>query len=67
MEREGRLLLSTAFQASVEMVKKLDEIAAAEGGSRADAIRKLLKLGIERYEQRERIVTALEDAQQVAV
>jgi metal-responsive CopG/Arc/MetJ family transcriptional regulator len=60
-------MLSSAFQADAEMIRALDDVARKEGGSRSDAIRKLLKLGLERYEQRERIVTAIEDAQKVAV
>jgi metal-responsive CopG/Arc/MetJ family transcriptional regulator len=60
-------MLSSAFQADAEMIHALDDVARKEGGSRSDAIRKLLKLGLERYEQRERIVTAIEEAHQVAV
>jgi metal-responsive CopG/Arc/MetJ family transcriptional regulator len=67
MERDGRRMLSTAFQADHELIRSLDEVARREGGSRSDAIRKLLILGIERYEQRERMMNALEDAQKVAV
>lgn len=65
MQRTGRLMLSTAFQAEAGLIREIDAVAEKEGGSRSDAIRKLLRLGLDRYEHRERIVNALESAQQV--
>lgn len=65
MERDGRILLSIGTQIGRDMVAEIDAVAQKEGGSRSDAIRKLLRLGLDRYEHRERIVNALESAQQV--
>lgn len=67
MEHPNRLLLSVAFQADRDLVTALDNVAQQEGGSRSDAIRKLLRLGLDRYQRRERIVDALEAVQEVAV
>lgn len=64
MRRDGRQMVSTGFQAEPELMASIDSVAKREGCSRADAMRKLLRLGLDRYEHRERIVDALESAQQ---
>lgn len=61
MEREGRQLLSLAFQEERSVVEAVDEIATREGLSRASVLRKLIRLGMERYTRRERIVDAIEE------
>lgn len=67
MRRDGRQMVSTGFQAEPELMAAVDSVAKREGCSRADAMRKLMRLGLERYEHRERIVNALETAQAAAV
>ena len=60
MEREGRTGLQVAFQEEPGIIAAVDEIAGREGISRAAALRKLIRLGLERYARRERIVAAIE-------
>jgi hypothetical protein len=62
MERAGRRLLGLAFQADREMVEAVDAIATDEGISRADALRKLIRLGLQLHRRRERVVEAMEEA-----
>lgn len=49
LEREGRQLLSLSIQEEREFLETLDNLAQAEGVSRAEVIRKLLRLGLRQW------------------
>jgi hypothetical protein len=59
MERPGRRMLSVAYQETREIVDTIDDIAKEEGLSRADVLRRLIRLGLELHQRR---VDAIEAA-----
>ncbi len=60
MEKPGRKLLHISIQMPRDLLAAVDDVATDEGVSRSDAIRKLLKIGLEGHKKRERVVQALE-------
>lgn len=55
-------LIKTSFQSYPEMLEQIDQMAAAEGLSRADIIRRLLRRGLEM----ERLLRSTEPARKVS-
>lgn len=61
MQRAGRRKLDLSVQEEPDVVRQIDAIARTEGISRSAVIRKVIRLGLDRYTKRERIVNAVEE------